>query len=660
MNARDAELRARLLETFEIEAAEHVGALRGFLLELGGDPVPDRALELVEATFRAMHTLKGAARSVAMGETERRCQESEALLSELTHERRVPDRATVGRLERELDEIARTLPAVAAPAPGAPPRPQRDETIRLAAAKLDALLLQGEELLPLKLAAADRVTEAEQLVAELRHAGGEARARALLEALQADRRATATAVDGLLEEARRARMMPASTVLDVFPRLVRDLAAGGGKEAEFAAHGGELEIDRRILEAIKDPLIHIVRNAVDHGIEPPDERAAAGKPRRGRIAAAVTALPDGRIEIALTDDGRGIDLARVREAAVRRRLADAGALDEQRSLELLYESGFSTSFVITDVSGHGLGLAIVKERVEALNGELELESRPGRGVALRMRLPAAVATFRGLQVRAGAERFLIAVEAVERVLPAREGDDAGTPRSAVRHGGEVVPAAGLRAVLGLSPAEAGAPACVVVRGAGATAGVVVDEVLGDCEVTVKELAPPLVRVRHIAGAGLLGSGRLVLILRPADLVRTVRERPPAAPGEPAPADEPPHVLVVDDAITTRTMERGLLEAAGYRVDVAVDGRDAWEALQREDFDLVVSDVDMPRMNGFELTTRIRGDARLADVPVVLVSALESRADKEHGIDAGANAYVVKSTFDQSNLLEIIGRLGTAP
>jgi two-component system chemotaxis sensor kinase CheA len=220
------------------------------------------------------------------------------------------------------------------------------------------------------------------------------------------------------------------------------------------------------------------------------------------------------------------------------------------------------------------------------------------------------------------------------------------------------------AVLGLpAGAEAAAPACVIVRGAGGVrAAIEVDEIAGDREVIVKELGPPLVRVRHVAGAGLLRAGTLVLILRPSDLVESVREgRLTAAEPEPEPENGgPPSVLVVDDALTTRTMQRSLLEAAGYRVAVAVDGADAWETLEHEDFDLVVSDVDMPRMDGFELTTRIRADARLADLPVVLVSALETREDKERGIRVGANGYVAKSSFDRSTLLDLIRRLGVKP
>ena len=220
-------------------------------------------------------------------------------------------------------------------------------------------------------------------------------------------------------------------------------------------------------------------------------------------------------------------------------------------------------------------------------------------------------------------------------------------------------------MLGLpaSPATDERVACAIVNAGGRRAGVLVDEIVGDREVLVKEFEPPLVRVRNVAAAGLLGAGELVLVLRPADLVAGASE-PRRSAARPTPAhtrsDGPPWVLVVDDAVTTRAMERGLLELAGYQVKVAVDGLDAWTTLKSERFDLVVSDVDMPRMNGFELTQRIRADETLQDLPVVLVSALEAREDKERGIEVGANAYVVKSSFEQSNLLEIIHRLGVRP
>jgi two-component system chemotaxis sensor kinase CheA len=435
--------------------------------------------------------------------------------------------------------------------------------------------------------------------------------------------------------------------------LARELARSQGKEVAFEVTGGDLPVDRRVLEAIKDPLIHMVRNAVDHGLEPPEEREAAGKPRTGRITAALTPLERGRLQLTVTDDGRGIDPERVHAAARRARIES-----DDDALALLFRSGLSTSFVITDVSGHGLGLAIVKEQVERLGGSVELDSRPRAGTTIRLIIPATIATFRGLLVRAGGQRFLLPLDTIERVISAEPTTVRG--RETIEHEGEVLPCGALSDVLTLPPQPlTERRACAIVSAGGERAGLLVDEVLGDREVLVKDFEPPLIRIRNVAAAGLLGGGELILVLRTGDLIAGLGEHRAAAEPTGSPA-EPPWVLVVDDAVTTRAMERGLLELAGYQVKVAVDGLDAWTALKSDHFDLVVSDVDMPRMNGFELTQRIRADEGLQDLPVVLVSALEAREDKERGIEVGANAYVVKSSFEQSNLLEIISRLGVRP
>jgi two-component system chemotaxis sensor kinase CheA len=493
----------------------------------------------------------------------------------------------------------------------------------------------------------------------------EARARELLGHLVRDERTIAGAVGGLLDDLRRLRMMPVSTVLDVFPRMVRDLAREQGKEVEWVARGTDLEVDRKVLEAIKDPLIHLVRNAVDHGIEPPEVRAQTGKPPRARVAVSLASLEGNRIEIRVEDDGRGIDPARVRDAAVRTRLLSAEraqAFTDEEAIDFTFHSGLSTSPIMTEVSGHGLGLAIVKERVERLGGRIHIETQAGAGTTVRVIVPATIATFRGLLIQAGGQSFLLATVAVERAIRiAPDEVERVEGREAIRWNGHALAVAPLGRLLGL-PERDGEPRskhpCVVVRSGDERAGLLVDEIRGDREVLVKELAAPLVRVRNVGGAGLLGTGQVALILRPGDLLRAMRDapRPPAPATQPSSAARQPGVLVVDDSITTRTMEKNLLEAAGYRVRVAVDGLDAWMLLRSETFDLVVSDVDMPRMDGFELTARIRADRKLADLPVVLVTALESREDKERGIEVGANAYIIKSSFDQSNLLEIMRRV----
>lgn len=722
------ELKERLLATFQVEAEEHLQALSASLLTLERELSPEQARELIETTFREVHTLKGAARSVGLKDVERVCQACESVLSRVTRGLLDLTPEMIGRLQDAVDGVARlvteggdaaTARRLAGALEGEASEPVSDEaegaevresprekpaeglgaalptgdTIRLAAAKLDALLLQGEDLLGAKLAAEDHVREAQVLVHELARCraglsrasgpdgavavdalvadlrGVEGQGRALLSRLGRDRRTTAGAIDRLLDEARRVRMTPVSTVLDLFPRMVRELARTEGKEVEWVEGGGDLEVDRKVLEAIKDPLIHLVRNAVDHGIESPEERARAGKPSRGRVGVSVSSLEGGRIEISVEDDGRGIDPAGVRQAAVRARILSseaAGALTDEAALNLVYHSGLSTSPMITDVSGHGLGLAIVRERVERLKGGIRLDSALGVGTTVRMIVPVTIATFRGLLVTAGGEPFLVPVDAVERVLRV-DRDRLGVVqgRAATTWNGHPLSVTRLDGLLGLPDTDDGRGAedkcpCVVVSSGEERLGLLVDAILGDQEVLVKDLGPPLVRVRNIAGAGLLGTGQMMPILRPADLVAGAREEFPRPPASAA-ADERdrrrPTILVVDDAMTTRTMERNLLEAAGYQVLTAVDGVEAWTALKSETVDLVVSDVDMPRMDGFDLTARIRADQRLADLPVVLVTALESRENQERGIEVGANAYVVKSSFEQSNLLEIIQRLG---
>ena len=460
-------------------------------------------------------------------------------------------------------------------------------------------------------------------------------------------------------------MTTAGSVLGLFPPMVLDLAQELDKEVECLVYGADLEIDRKVLEAIKDPLIHLVRNAVDHGIEAREARLKAGKPSRGRVTVSVAAMEGNYVEIRVEDDGGGLNLALVKAAAVRARLLTverAEQLTDEQVLELIYRSGFSTSPIITDLSGHGLGLAIVKERVEALGGRLDLESRPRVGMVIRMILPASITTFHGILIRAGGQPFLLPAEAVERaVRVAQDAIEHIEDREVIRWDGQPVSIVRLSHVLGLPEQDghsdlAGTHSSVIVRVGNERAALIVEEVLGDREVLVKELRPPLVRVRNVAGAALLGTGQVVLILRAADLLQSLRTIQPvfASPARDV-KEEERTVLVVDDSITTRTMEKNLLEAAGYRVKIAVDGLDAWTVLKSEAVDLVLSDVDMPRMHGLDLTARIRADSKLAELPVILVTALESREDRERGIEVGANAYIIKSSFDQTNILEIIRR-----
>ena len=590
----------------------------------------------------------------------------------------------------------------------------------MSSAKLDALLLQAEELLAAKLAAHQRAAGLRQLQslpdewkkkwAKLRgevrtlqqtlsrqengNGGGSPNGpllritdflewnREFIESLDVDladlakataqdQRSVGTMVDNLLDDMKKIVMLPFSTLLRVFPRFVRELSREQGKEIELVVRGGEIEMDRRVLEEMKDPLIHLVRNCVDHGIEPPQERLQQGKPPRGTLTISISPRDSNTAELTVADDGKGIDAAKVREAALKSRLLSpekAEAIDAREALPLVFQPGISTSPIITDISGRGLGLAIVKEKVEKLKGTLSLETEPGKGTTFRMALPLTLARFRGVLVRVQEHFFVVPTGDVERVARVKITEIKTVEnRKTIALNGQAIALVGLGEALQLPQKGAGSdrPETVpvaVLRAGGRCIAVSVDEVLGEQEVLVKTLGKQLTRVRNIAGATILGNGRVVPILNVPDLMEAAVRASEAgleAPGAGTVAieeTEKKSVLVAEDSITSRSLLKNILESAGYDVETAVDGIDAFTKLRSAQFHAVVSDVDMPRMNGFGLTAKIRADKKLAELPVILVTALDSRADREHGIDAGADAYIVKSSFDQSNLLEVIRRL----
>jgi two-component system chemotaxis sensor kinase CheA len=606
--------------------------------------------------------------------------------------------------------------------------PAPAETRRISTAKLDALLLEAQEMLAVKLMAAQRCTELRELLTEVRrHEAESARAEtdvrtlrrslegdgtglttaaapaaaarlldllesnetclkalaervgALTRSAEQDHRTVGGMIHALLEDSKKLLMLPCATLFEGFPKLVRDLSRDEGKEVELEVHGGEIEIDKRVLEEMKDPLIHVLRNCVDHGIEPPQERVRRGKPPRGTITVAAS-QPDGsKVEIRIGDDGAGIDAGAVRDAAVRHGVLsadDAARLGEREALGLIFRADVSTSPLLTEISGRGVGLAVVKEKVEKLGGRVVLDTRLGQGTSLRLLLPLTLATFRGILLRCADQTFVLPTAAVERVGRLRPGADIITVenREAIRLDGRTVSLVRLQDVLGMSRGAAAAIAegyvpFVVLGGGDGRVAFIVDGLLGEQDVLVKPLARPLVRVRNVAAATVLGDGKAVPVLNPTDLLKSAARlaapaaiaAPPVAapatavaPASPAPA--PKSVLVVEDSITARMLLKNILESAGYAVKTAVDGVDALTLVRTEPFDLVVSDVEMPRMNGFDLTARIRADKKLADLPVVLVTALASPEDRERGVEAGADAYLVKSSFDQTNLLDVVQRL----
>lgn len=597
--------------------------------------------------------------------------------------------------------------------------PALEETVRVSTARLASMLLQAEELLTVKWTASQRATKLREVQATCaawhrawaklrpdvrqvrqaydidtaRHGPGtvQPHLQRLLEfvdwsreslhlldtelsmlkrAAEYEQHTFGSMVEQLLEETKQVLMLPFSALLAGFPPFVRSLSRAQGKDVELEIHGGSIEVDRRILEGIKDPLVHLVRNCIDHGIEMPLERERRQKPRRGRITLTIAQKDARRVELRIADDGAGVDTATLKAAAVRLGLlspAEAARLGPYDVLPFVFQSGVSTSPIITDISGRGLGLAIVREKVEQLAGTISMVTQPELGTTFCMVLPMTLATFRGLMVRVHEHCFVLPITYVERVVRVRhEAIKTIENRETIALNGYAVALVRLAETLELRrhhpppPAVASVPA-VVLTAAERRIAFLVDEVLNEQEILVKPLGKQLSRVRTIAGATVLATGKVVPILHVPDLmlmaVRTsaVSMRLPATPAETHAV--PRHtVLVAEDSITSRMLLKNILEAAGYEVETAVDGLDAFTRLHHRIFAAVVSDVDMPRMNGFDLTVKIRSDRQLANVPVVLVTALDSRADRERGIAVGANAYIVKSSFDQSNLLEVLRRL----
>lgn len=483
-----------------------------------------------------------------------------------------------------------------------------------------------------------------------------------------DHRNLSGITDGLLQDVMEMQLLPVATLLDSLSLLVRELARAQGKAVTLNTRGGEIEADRRVLEEIKDPLIHLIRNAIDHGIEPSEVRQSRGKPPRGSVTISVSQLDGGKLELLVSDDGGGIDADAVRSAA--EKLSATSHLgenpdDPQEALGLVFQSGVTTSPIITDVSGRGLGLAIVREKVERLGGSVSIQSDIGTGTRFRIVLPLSMALFRGVLVNVGGRTCVVPSTGVERVARvSRENISTVENRETIVLDGPALALVSLADLLELprsGTADHDSHLYVVVLCLGeARIAFQVDELLGEQEILLKGLGPQLKRVRNVTGASQLGTGEVVPVLNVADLmesaIRYVAPTRLPAEAKPSARDRLKSILVAEDSITSRSLIKNILESAGYAVTTAVDGVAAFTALKSAAFDLVVSDVEMPRMDGFDLTARIRADRQLADLPVVLVTALEAQEDRERGIDVGANAYIVKSSFDQSNLLETIRRL----
>lgn len=695
-----------LRELFKTESEEHLQRLDEALLQLQNAPTNREALD---EAFREAHSMKGAARMLGLNAIQTPAHRLEEQLNTARRDAATlsPDliaamtvavseirRLTLDALQETPDAASTSAPLarlnhttapVASPAPtGASgptqPRPFVIESIRVDTRKLDELITHVGELgvatmrlsrrltdLDTLIDLTDRWTDVRVSVDELTHVT--VLLTRLRQGLSEDSQRLDYVADELEGGVHDMRLLPLANVFRLFPRMVYDLGREQGKQVELLLEGGDISADKRILEEIKDPLMHMLRNAVDHGIEPPQERQAAGKVSTGSVRIEAH-QSSGEITVTVVDDGRGLDEAAIRRAAAKRGLASQEALqamtvDQVRSL--IFMPGMSTAAFVTEVSGRGVGMNVVRANVERLRGSIELQSQPGHGTRFTLRLPVALASMRVLVVEVNGHPYGLPIECVRllrKVGPSDIFQFEG--RASITYQERAIPVSGLAGLL-----ELGQPTldentgtqlpprtCAVLCQDNDCFAVFVDALIGEQEVVLKPRSALVEHVRSIVGATILDDGRICMVLNTQDLYHSTRARALHTHAtEPVVAKNARKtVLLAEDSLATRTLETRILEQAGYEVITAADGQEAWARLAEQTFDAVITDVMMPKLSGLELTEKIRSSSKYHELPVVLVTSLASDEDRKRGLDAGASAYLTKTAFDQQILLDCLQRL----
>lgn len=642
------------LEIFRDEATERLDHIVDTLLALeAGRAAPDA----VDSLFRDAHTIKGAAGMLGLSDIQVLAHAVEDVLDsarggdEFPSELIDPLLRAADSLRQHvegagdpdgdlLEELATSraqiaTPRATRPAPlSEPARPDLERrSIRVPAEKLDRLLdLVGETVLHRR---------------RLEHALGDERLQEV-ESLADELDVGERLLGDLQDTAIEMRTLPLASITGPFPRAVRDIAAAKGTEVELVVTGAETELDRVILEGLSEPIVHILRNSVAHGIGTPEERERVGKRRQGRIELRAEQR-GGMVAIVISDDGKGLPPQVFQRAQT----------GSESLVDLLTSAGFSTAGEVSELSGRGVGLNVVKTVVESFGGSVQIESEPGKGTRTTLLLPLTLALLDVLLVERGDQVLGVPLASVEEAVAIDHTLSlAGRPSLELR--GQSLQLFDLADLIGSdAPVPPRHAPALIVTSSGRRIAAICDVLIGEQEVVVKSLGPLLSAVTGYLGAAILGDGRIALLLDPGSLVRGPRAKQPRPAAAPAIEQhgEHPKVLVVEDSFTVRELQRSILEAAGYRVVTARDGREALERLDEDpDIGLVVTDIEMPEVDGIELVRAIRSDERHAELPVVIVTTRGEEDDRRAGLAAGADAYMAKRSFDQQALLDTIGQL----
>lgn len=692
-------LAARLRGIFVAELEDQLRHAVAHLAAL--DQTPGDA-EQIRGLFRVMHTLKGASHAAGVQDVEATCHDAEAFLASVRDAARAITPEELERLKEAVDKLRHSLEAlkdtpapVAEPSRGQPvPVAPTESTIRVSPRRLEELLNASSRLLiatgrVAELSSSIRETQeaAQAIAAEWRDLHRRIRPALHAEALGTDVAAhfhrfeerlrllaseTSLALIGIdassrdlgqiaadvTSGVRELRLRPFVDAIEGLDTVVREVAAANGKLARLVAEGTEVEADRSVLDQLREALLHLVRNAVDHGIETPVERRAKGKPERGTIRVSARLLGD-RILVTVADDGAGIDVESIRRMLRARGENVPG--DDAELIDRLFGGGISTRARAGTISGRGVGLDAARAAVQRMRGSVRVQTGRGTGTSFTIDAPLALATLRA--VIAGVSGTLVAIPTayVERMVRVPRDDvKVSEGRPAILTGGAPIPLASLGRLLGAAtpPAPAPVATALIVAVEDRRVALQVDTLRAEQEIVVRPIrgqgATPS---PSYSGVALLATGELAFVVNvPSILDASRRGGGEELPAQARATTRSKRVLVVDDSLTTRTLEESVLEAAGYDVITAVDGADGWRVLQERGADIVVADVEMPRMDGLDLCRAVRASTRFRETPFVLITALETPEDRRRGLDAGADAYLGKSSFEREGLLGVIREL----
>ncbi|MFH1289018.1 MAG: hybrid sensor histidine kinase/response regulator [bacterium] len=690
------------LNEFREEAKGYLLELNDNLLILGKNPCQ---LDSLQKMRKGIHTLKGAARMLGFKEIAEITHSMEFIFEEAANKKIAVNSLIVNTLficfdllqiliekltagespELELNVICEGLIKISKNEPGMETFPEglkiivekvakkgkssgitgnkmmpgAEETIKVKSARIDKLLGLSGEIIIDKIKSEELLKRMRVLLADIetkKMQGIESQARDCYKECEFMTNHMGLTIDKLQQEILSLRMLPLNTIFEIFPRAVRDIAQQYDKKISLEIRGGDAELDKKMLEDIKEPLMHIIRNAIGHGIETERDRKRMGKPDEGKII--ITAWQEGsHVFITVEDDGKGIDPQLIKDTVIKKKIItqeEADELTEREIVYLIFSSNVSTTEEVNELSGRGVGMGIVKEKVEALKGEVNLESRINKGAKFIIKLPLTLSVTSALMLKSASKCFAIPSANIDVIAAVKPEDIKYVEeKPVITLGRRIIPLVDLKDALDLpeegTVLEKKKYFVVVISYKRQRKGFIVDEVISEDEIVIKNLGGYLGNVKNITGATILVNGDIVLLLNIPDLM--------CAPIVEAKifkksADQKT-ILIVEDSLTAREMERSILETIGYTVIVAGDGLEALERLALEKVDLVIADIQMPNMDGWELTRKLKQDEKYKNLPIIMVTSLENPEDKKKGIDLGANAYIMKSEFEQDRFVQLI-------